>query len=310
MKVVFIGACGHSGQAYDVLSKRAAAELCGFARGCDLESDAAFLPSDVPVFDSYTDMLDRVRPDLAVVSPVFGKTGEVICTCASRGIDVFSEKPVAGTLAELDRVERAVRESGIRFSAMHYLRVDPAFWQGARMVREGAIGEVRMLTAQKSYRFGTRPAWYSDRELFTGIIPWVGIHAIDWVYAFSGKRFLSVDAQSFGNPEMAALCRYSMEDGVMASVNLDYYRPAAAPTHGDDRIRCAGTTGVLEVRDGKIRLIDASGQKEIVPDEAPELLEAFLAGEEILSPEEIFYLTRVSLLSREAADSHATVAIP
>jgi hypothetical protein len=87
----------------------------------------------------------------------------------------------------------------------------------------------------------------------------VGIHAVDWVYAFSGKRFLSVDAQCFGNPEMAALCRYSMEDGVMASVNLDYYRPASAPTHGDDRIRCAGTAGVLEVMNGKITLSDRPG---------------------------------------------------
>ena len=309
MKVCFIGMCGHSMQAYEVLRYRADVTLCGVAPGsCHEGMTEAFDPA-IPFYPSYAEMLDREKPDLAVVSPVFGLTGTVILACAARGIDVFSEKPVATTLRELDEVERAVKKSGIRFCAMHYLRYAPAFYGGARLVREGAIGDVRLVTAQKSYRFGTRPAWFADRKLYGGTIPWVGIHAIDWIYAFVGKRFVSVTAKSFGNPERAALCQFEMEDGIIASVNVDYYRPEAAPTHDDDRIRCAGTEGVLEIIGGEITLIDKNGVKKWTPTEAPELLTAFLDGEDVLSKEEIFYLTRVALRARDSADSEKKASL-
>ena len=192
---------------------------------------------------------------------------------------------------------------------MHYLRFAPAFYHAARMVREGAIGEVRMLTAQKSYRFGKRPAWYSDRELYGGTIPWVGIHAIDWIYHFSGKRFLSVSAQHVGSPEMAVLCLFEMEDHIMAAIQLDFYRPATAPTHGDDRIRCVGTRGVLEVRDGQIHLMNDEGVSVQTPTEAPELFAEFLNGNTPISPQEIFELTAVALAARESADNGRVVEL-
>ena len=309
MKVCFIGACGHVKQAYQVLKNRPDTVFCGMAPGSEHEHMAAAIDPAIPFYPDWRKMLEICRPELAIVSPVFGLTGGCIIECAKRGIDVFAEKPVASSPEELKKVERAVKESGIRFCAMHYLRYTPAFYHAAEMVRNGAVGEVRMLTAQKSYRFGRRPAWYGDRALYGGTIPWVGIHAIDWVYHFSGKRFLSVSAQQYGSPEMAALCRFEMEDDVMSAVNLDFYRPAKAPTHGDDRIRCAGTEGVLEVRDGKILLINADGVHEDEPREAPELLTEFLDGRTPISPTEIFYLTGVALAARASADSGKTVKI-
>lgn len=309
MKVCYIGNCGHTGQAHAVLKARSDVTLCGVAPGSDADGLTASFDPSVPFYASYVEMLDTVRPDLAVVSPVFGKTGEVILACAARGINVFSEKPVATTLSELAEVEAAVQKSGIRFCAMHYLRYRPSFYYAARLVREGAVGDVRLLTAQKSYKFGTRPAWYYDRALYGGTIPWVGIHAIDWVYAFSRKRFLSVTAMSAGKPEMSALCQFSLEDGAMASVNLDYYRPLGAPTHDDDRIRCVGTRGVIEVIGDTVTLIDGESTRVLPVPEAPELLGEFLDGGDAIAAEEIFYLTRVALHARDAADCGKTIEI-
>ena len=310
MKVCFIGACGHSKQAYQYLKTRSDTEFVGMApESLHEELTASFDPA-IPFYTDYLAMLNEVRPDLAVVSPVFGHTGRAILACAERGIDVFAEKPVAATIEELNAVEAAVRESGIRFCAMHYLRYAPAFYHGAKLVRSGAIGEVRMATAQKSYRYGKRPAWYHDRALYGGTIPWVGIHAIDWIYHFTGKRFLSVNTRIVGrDPEMAALCQFEMEDGALGGMNLDFYRPNQATTHGDDRIRCVGTLGVLEVRGGEILLINGEGEQILRPAEAPELLEEFLGGGESVPPEEIFYLTRVAILARDAADRNEITRI-
>ena len=277
---------------------------------CDVDEKATAKYPQIKAYTDYKEMLDRERPDLAVVSPVFCHTGRVIIECAARGIDVFAEKPVAASIEELEAIEAAVKESGIRFSAMHYLRYTPAFYHGARLVKAGRIGDVKIVNAQKSYKFGTRPRWYGDRELYGGTIPWVGIHAIDWIYDFTGKRFLSVSASSSGgSPEMAALCSFEMEGGVIASASIDYYRPKEAPTHGDDRIRCVGTRGVIEIRNDEILLIDEAGASTIIPDSAPELLEEFLNGGEAITPDEIFYLTRVAILARESADTHKSVKI-
>ena len=209
-----------------------------------------------------------------------------------------------------DEITGSFKENGIRFCAMHYLRFAPAFYHGAKLVREGRIGKPQMVTAQKSYVFGTRPTWYKDPMLYGGTIPWVGIHAIDWISFFSGKRFQSVTAQSIGqSPEMAALCQFAMEDGVIASANLDFYRPNTAPTHGDDRVRCVGTEGVLEVKDGKILLMNKDGVSEFSPHTAPELLTAFLDGEDPLPAAEIFHLTKTAIAARESAKSGKTLFI-
>lgn len=308
MKVCFIGMCGHSKQAWRTLLKRSDVELCGVAPGSEHEGMTASFSEDIRFYEDAVSMLDEVKPDLVILSPVFGLTGQWILTCAARGIDVFSEKPVASSLQELEQIREAVKASGIRFGAMHFLRYSPAFYHAGRLVREGAIGRVRLINGQKSYKYGKRPDWYGDRGLYGGTIPWVGIHAMDWIAYFTGKRFLSVDASSWGNPEMTALCQFKMEDDILASVSVDYYRPATAPTHGDDRVRCVGSDGVIEVRDGKILIIDRDGAREIEPEPAPDLMELFLEGGG-LTPEEIFHITHAAIAARDAADTGKTVII-
>ena len=92
MKVCIIGACGHSKQAYKYLKTRSDTELCGIARGSEYEASPDSFDTSMPLYDDYTEMLDSIHPDLAIVSPVFGRTGKVIIDCAKRGINVFAEK--------------------------------------------------------------------------------------------------------------------------------------------------------------------------------------------------------------------------
>lgn len=310
MRVCFIGACGHHEQALRYLRTRKDVEICGFAPGSIHENRTYSIAKDIPFYENYAEMLESLKPDLAVVSPVFALTGRIIIECANRGINVFSEKPVASSLEELELVEKAVKNSGIKFSAMHYLRYEPAFYHGARLVRNGEIGEVRMVTAQKSYKFATRPDWYYNRSLYGGTIPWVGIHAIDWIYHFTQKNFISVSSQSYGNsPEMAGICQFKMEDDVLCSVNIDYYRPAAEEIHGDDRIRVVGTKGTLEVRDSKIYLANSEWTTVLNPTSAPELLEEFIDGKVSITPDEIFYITKVVIAARDSADTGMTIEI-
>ena len=98
--------------------------------------------------------------------------------------------------------------------------------------------------------------------------------------------------------------------------HADYLRPDAAPTHGDDRLRVAGSKGVLEIRDGRCILItQADGPHDItetVPpiDLAAELLAA-AHGEsvDLFSTSESLQMADILLKSREAADTLTTIKL-
>ena len=59
-------------------------------------------------------------------------------------------------------------------------------------MRDGTVGQIRLMNAQKSYKLGRRNEFYKIRSTYGGTIPWVGSHAIDWLYWFSGEKFESV----------------------------------------------------------------------------------------------------------------------
>ena len=309
MKICFIGSCGHSHKAFREMQKCPDALFVGAAPGSEHESPEDLESYGIKIYDSYRRMIEETQPDVAVVSPVFGLTGQIVKYCAEKKIDVFCEKPVASDLSELEALEKTVKESGIHFSAMHFLRFAPSFYAAGKLVRDGGIGQIKLVNAQKSYKYGTRPHWYTDRSLYTGTIPWVGIHAIDWIYYFTRKRFLTIDALHFGNPEMAALCQFELEDNVIASVNVDYYRPVTASTHGDDRIRVVGTEGVIEVFGDRYVLINKDGETVNYPTEAPMLACDYLFDREEITAEEIFMLTKVALSARESADRKQKIRI-
>lgn len=319
MKLAFIGTCGHVYNVYDAIESRDDVVICGLAKGSNLEDIDpfyAFLQKKghaCAKYDDYIRLLDTEKPDIAVVSTLFALCAPISMECLRRGIHVISEKPVASTLEELERLEAEAKTSPAVFSAMHFLRYTPVFYQASELIKQGAIGQPKLITAQKSYKMGTRPEWYRDRSLYGGTIPWVGIHAIDWVYSYAmlgtGKAPVleEVSAQQFGNPELAALCQFRFAGDLIASVNMDFYRPAGAPTHGDDRCRVVGTEGIVEVQKGTVILTTKDGEYQITPADTPDLTTEFIRkikGEENLCipAEEIFAITRLALLARDAAD--------
>ena len=318
-KVAFIGACGHVYNVFDVLHSRDDIVICGISKGSELEemdSFHAFLQKEgynPRVYADYRELLDQEKPDIAVVSTLFGVCADISIECLHRNIHVMSEKPVAATLIELDELEKAAKNSKAVFCAMHFLRHHPAFYTAGELIKDGCIGQVRLINVQKSYKFGTRPAWYTQRELYGGTIPWVGIHAIDWMYHYislslgESPVLNAVSALHHGSPEMYALCQYRFQNDVIASVSIDFLRPSGADSHGDDRSRVVGTDGVVEVQKGKVHLITKDFRGEVPLAKAPDLTEEFFKKIEgkknqCIPALEIFEITRLALLARDAAD--------
>ncbi|MEJ5310197.1 MAG: Gfo/Idh/MocA family oxidoreductase [Anaerolineae bacterium] len=330
MKLCMIGnRGGHDKHVWDALPQLPHVQVVGLAAGTpedDITSwqkrcDAmGFTPE---VFADYRQMLDRLQPDVVVVCGPFELHAEMTAEALRRGIHVFCEKPVALTLEQLAMVKTAyVASSGLHLATIMNLRYDPAFYTAWRAVQDGAVGTVRLINTQKSYRLGRRDAYYCDRATYGGTIPWIGVHAFDWIYWYSGQAFTSVYAthstqynQGNGDMEVSALCHFTLTNDVFASASLDYLRPPTSPTHGDDRVRVMGTAGALEVRGGQAYLINANTEGEAVLSVAcdRQIFRDFVEHIEgkttaILTAEDVFTVTEASLLARQSADEGCVVA--
>lgn len=327
MKFCIIGWCGHSYYILEGLKHLNDLQIAGISSGIegnDGSSIAAQLEQSGISFSGkfYSDwlsMLVQEKPDAVSVDGPFHQHGIMCLECAKRGIHVFCEKPISLDLAELEEIENAAVKSGSCIISMVGLRYDPAFWTAHQLAESGAIGKIKLIHTQKSYRFGNRPEFYKKRELYGGTIPWIGSHAIDWILWFSRSDFKSVtafhdshDNHGYESMEIAAECLFYLKNGIIATVSIDVLRPDNAHSHGDDRIRIAGTEGVLEVMDSKVHLINVSGDQYIELENPPRtLFEDFIGGirKETLPPVstmDTIALTRACLLARKAADNHTT----
>lgn len=276
------------------------------------------------VYNDYREMLDQAKPDVVGVGPHYGDHARVVLEALRRGIHVFVEKPVATTFADLDAVETAFAHNRADLSCMLALRYNPGFMAAWQAVRNGEIGTVRLLAAQKSYKLGQRPGFFKCRESYGGTIPWVGSHGIDLLHWFCGEAFVAVYAshsarfnRNHGDMELTALCQFTFANEVFGSCSIDYLRPAKAKTHGDDRLRAVGTEGIVEVRDGQARIINETGDDARVLDLAPErqIFIDFLDHLRGRAPcrvtaRDAFITTRACLLARESADYGRLVFFP
>lgn len=324
MKLCMIGKRGHAYYVFESIREVPGVTIPCISGGGDdpaplreMAEKNGFHPE---VREDWKQMLDEFHPDVVCIDGPFELHAEMCAEALKRNIHVFCEKPVALTLEQLELVRSAHAASSARIVSMVGLRYEPAFLQAARMVHTGAIGKLKSIRAQKSYKLGSRPEFYKHRETYGGTIPWVGSHALDWILYFSQDTFQSVtaiqsaeDNAGNGDLEIVAQCQFRMKSGILASAGIDYLRPQSAPTHGDDRVRAAGTEGVIEVRDGRIILIDKDGKREITP-EAPDrrlfsdfLLELSGGRPALVSDDETFELTRSCLLAQQAADSGETI---
>jgi UDP-N-acetyl-2-amino-2-deoxyglucuronate dehydrogenase len=146
------------------------------------------------VLTDYREVL--ARDDIQAVSictPPFTHV-EISMAALRAGKDVLCEKPVAGTLAGLDAIEQAQRESGRVFAAVFQLR----FGRGARQVRilmdEGKFGRLHLGIAET--------LWFRDQAYYDDVA-WRGNweHECGGVTVSQAVHLIDLLLWYFGEPE-------------------------------------------------------------------------------------------------------------
>jgi len=329
LRVGLIGRDGHAEIILGSIPKLKDIRWAAYAKSRP-EEDAAWvrkhpLGSQTRVFENYQEMLEKEELDVVGVCLPYYQNAEASVQAARRGIHILSEKPAATTLPDLARLEQEVQKSGVHYSIMLDMRGQPIFQAARQAVQQGAIGEPILISSQKSYIYGaSRPWFYKERKTYGGTIPWVGIHAIDYMRWVSGQDYTRVAAfegnkahpQTPGCEDYASLI-FQLAGGGSATCHLDFLRPESAPTHGDDRLRIAGREGVLEALEvgERVTLLSSKGRGGELPLSPPvDLFATFVAalrgeGSPLVTTAEAFSITRICLKARDAADAGAWVEL-
>lgn len=330
VKIGIIGCSGHIDYILSGIRELADARLCAIAPGCDKEDISQLMKNrtvaeaEPVVYDDYRKLLDKENVDVVGINPPYFLHAEICAEALRRGTAPFCEKPLALTMDSLDELRRVQQETGIPVGIMLAFRYKPMFFTARELVRSGIIGEPTVGYAQKSYKCGKRPWFYMKRETFGGIIPWVGIHAIDWFQWVSGRRYTAVIARQNNlhipeYPEMEdhATALFELDNGGTAVMSFDFLRPAGAASHGDDRLRLVGSKGYIEIRWPELfEVVTADGPYEAPLQEPPSGLFADFVRSVIdkkhvcmIPTEETFKITEVALKTRDAADKGIRITL-
>lgn len=323
-RIGMIGMESHTGFTLDVLpllknAQLKAVTLMDNSQRSKWRRSGSYNPF-VKEYEDYRLMLDQENLDIVCVYTPNNRIAECAMAAAAYGAHIYAEKPLATTLEDLAATRSAIEKSCVVMTMMLSMRMDGEYQKVREVVSHGMIGEVTQCSAQKSYKVGSRPDWQQKRESLGGTIPFIGCHALDLLRWTSGLEFIKGAAfhNNIGNPnigemENSASIIALANNGATVSARLDYCRPETAPTHGDDRIRLAGTEGVIEVINGEVKVITSREKELVLPHSKPvvqlvNLIEAIEGREELLVPSEDAYrMTEIVLKLRDAADKQEMV---
>jgi predicted dehydrogenase len=182
-------------------------------------------------FTSIDQLPDGIRAVTVAVPTIYHV--EVAESLMRRGIAVLVEKPLAGSVAEAERLLACTRETGVLLSVGHTERFNPV------------VRAMQRLDVRPKYIETQRVSPFRFRSADVGVVADMMIHDIDIVLHMVRSRAVHVDAVGvnvIGKHEDVANARVAFENGAVA--NLVASRLALKT---DRRIRVFSETAYLSV---------------------------------------------------------------
>jgi len=120
------------------------------------------------VYDSWQEMIEKEELDIVQAASENNVAADIVEACAAKGVHVISEKPMAATLAQANRMVAAAKRSGIRLLINWPTAWQPTIQELERRIMAGEIG--------KLFYFKQRSAHNGPKEI--GCDP----HFWQWLY--------------------------------------------------------------------------------------------------------------------------------
>jgi predicted dehydrogenase len=264
-------------------------------------------------------LLDEQHPDVVMIAGVYADRAAAVVDALHAGAHVLADKPLCTDLTQLDAIEAAARDTGRIVSLLLEKRDYPETLAARSLLDAGELGELVQVASTGPHKLNrpARPEWFLTRAGYGGILGDLGVHDIDLVLLLSGATSGTVTGLS--DPAEDGFARYGAlllrAGAVAATIEVNWLTPAAAPYHGDYRMRLTGTRGTAELYWARGRLTAATTERppwevELPPGRRPAegALAAFATGSEPeVGTAASLTATRVALLAQESADDGGTV---
>ncbi len=251
MRVALVGAGGmasvHAG-CYDAIEN---AELAGVL---DIRPEAAEALAGKYGAKPYTDfdtMLAEIRPDVVDVCCPTPWHVDYVVRAAERASElgikgISTEKPMARTLADCDRMIAACEKAGLPLFVAHVVRFFPEFSLAKREVEAGNVGRPASV---RTRRGGPMPRawddWYADFDRSGGAVLDLIIHDFDWLRWTFGE-VERVYARGTGTSQLPsfdyALVTLRFKNGTIGHVEGTWADPGGFKV----TVEIAGDGGLLE----------------------------------------------------------------
>ena len=214
----------------------------------------------VQVEPSVDALIQRNDIDAVFIStPHAAHAGEALAA-AQAGKHILIDKPMATSVEECDRILEAARASGVKVMIMFGQRFRICNMEARRLVREGAIGKVRMIQEQMlaSGGLASLPPWQSLPENY-GTLLGHAVHNIDRIRWITGAEIASVCAHVQRDPkngnEVSTMALLSLTNGAMATLWASWAIPGPVFPRAAAGALIAGETGNLDLDAyGELRL--------------------------------------------------------
>lgn len=226
---------------------------------------------DVPVYREPSTMFANESLDAVWVTLSNRDTPAVVRTAVDRGLDVFAEKSLGRTTADVEPLVGAVEDAGVTVGVGYIRRAMPVFEALRDRRRADWFGSIRAFEARfikntlrdRLASAGQPNYLYTSADARGGILQWLGCHYLDLVPWILDDPIVRVQARTdHGEPaadtEDAAIVQLETAGGTIGTLHCGYYLRSSASTVGD---RAAGPVAP------PLQLYGMDGQAVVTPDE-------------------------------------------
>ncbi len=192
-----------TGQLAPALQETQHCRLSGIVTGTPSKAEAWKEKYAIPEKNVYNyETFDRIadNPEIDIIYVVLPNSmhAEYAIRAAQAGKHVISEKPMATSVRDCERMIEACREAGVKLSVGYRLHFDPFHQEIMRLGQDEVFGPVTAVEGSFSFTYRATEAWRFSKEMAGGgALLDVGIYAINGARYVIGEEPVALRAQAF-----------------------------------------------------------------------------------------------------------------
>ncbi|MCE7982264.1 MAG: gfo/Idh/MocA family oxidoreductase [Caldilinea sp. CFX5] len=214
-RIAIVGA-GVIGQKHAGLVRASAvAELVGI---CDSDGSRVQVAHEfqVPFYQKLEELLITQRPAGVIVATPNHLHAPVAEVCVAHGVHLLVEKPIADSLADAERINRAAQQAGVQVLVGHHRRHNPLIAQTRTLIQQGALGKLIGVSVLWTIR---KPDDYFDVTWRTQR-PNGGPALINLIHEIDSLRFICGEITQVYAQSSAAVRGFAVEDSLTATLTF------------------------------------------------------------------------------------------